>query len=80
MERSVDVGTLALAVITADDDEVEGVADALEVVLLELRVATEREKRRGRGKSAAGREGVRRDEEEKVGRKDAPSTNEYSSY
>ena len=36
VERAVDVGALALAVVAADDDEVERVADALQVVLLEL--------------------------------------------
>lgn len=36
VERAVDVRALALAVVAADDDEVERVADALEVVLLEL--------------------------------------------
>ena len=37
VERAVHVGALALAVVAADDDEVERVADALQVVLLELR-------------------------------------------
>lgn len=36
MERSVDVGTLPLAVVATDDDEVERVADSLQVILLEL--------------------------------------------
>jgi hypothetical protein len=36
MERSVDVGTLSFAVVATDDDEVERVADSLQVVLLEL--------------------------------------------
>ena len=37
-ERAVDVRALALAVVRADDDEVERVADAGEVVFLELRI------------------------------------------
>lgn len=36
VERSVDVGTLPLAVVATDDDEVERVADSLQVVFLEL--------------------------------------------
>lgn len=36
MERSVDVGTLSFAIVAPDDDEVERVADSLQVVLLEL--------------------------------------------
>ena len=37
-ERAVDVRALALTVVRADDDEVERVADAGEVVFLELRI------------------------------------------
>lgn len=37
VEGAVDVETLALAVVCADDDQVERVADAGEVVLLQLR-------------------------------------------
>lgn len=40
-ERAVDVRTLALAVVRADDDEVERVANAREVILLELRTHRE---------------------------------------
>ena len=35
-ERPVDVGSLAATVVGSDDDEVEGISDAGEVVLLEL--------------------------------------------
>lgn len=36
VERAVDARTLAGAEVGSDDDEVEGIADAREVVLLEL--------------------------------------------
>lgn len=36
-EGTVDIGALALAVVGADDDEVERVTDVVEVVLFELR-------------------------------------------
>lgn len=37
MESAVDVRALALAVVSADNDEIERIADTLQVVLLELR-------------------------------------------
>jgi hypothetical protein len=50
-ERAVDRRTLALAVVAADDDEVERVADAREVVFFYLRgVVTTREQGRARAR------------------------------